>query len=209
MAHLFLDIETIPASERPLPEEVSVPGTYKDPVKIAEYQKANVETEFRKRAVITYKSQIICLAWAYDDEPVQAVHDTNEDNLLQVFFSNILRTDKQRQEFNACNFVGHNVMFDLKTIAQRCFKYGFNMSGITTLHAYSPRIIDTMKLFTLGDRQDYVSLDVIAKFLEIPLAKSMKGSEVYDEYLAGNIEKITEYCKNDVELTRLVYKKLT
>ena len=215
MKHLFLDIETIPAGEKPTPEEVSVPGTYKDPVKIAEYQKANVETEYRKRAVITYESRIICIAWAIDNEPVQALsidplhpnQDLAEHNLVYGFISRIYGTEELRKDLHATEIIGHNIMFDIKTIVQRCFKYNINCSALSALHAYHPRIKDTMRMFTLGDRTDLVSLSKVLKFFGIE-DKMMKGSEVYDEYLKGNLLKIIQYCKEDVEKERLVYNKM-
>ena len=216
MNELFIDIETIPAGERPLPEEVSVPGTYKDPVKITEYQKANIETEFRKRSLITYKSEIIVISFAFDNDPVTTLYEFSdpeghltEQDIVRNLYYYILGNEDLRKDMQASKIIGHNVMFDIKTIVQRCFKYGFHVPELAVLHQYHNRVADTMKMFTLGDRQDYVSLDVVSKFLGIEQTKSMKGSEIYDEYLAGNITKIAEYCAGDVELTRKVYRKLT
>ena len=216
MRKLFLDIETIPAGEKLPPEEIPVPGNYSKPEAIAKYQQENVEVEFRKRAVITYKSRIICICWAFDDEPVQGLFidstDPNQDlaehNLVYGFISRISGTEELRHDLLATEVIGHNVLFDLKTIVQRCYKYGIHCPGLTTLHAYSNRIVDTMKLFTLGDRQDLVSLDNVAKFLGLNETKSMKGSEVYDTYLNNEFDKILDYCKQDVNLTRTVYTHL-
>ena len=214
MNELFIDIETIPSGEKPTPDEVSVPGTYKDPVKIAEYQKANVDVEFRKRALITYKSEIIVISFAFDDDPVTTLYKTKEnpmteEDIVRNLYYYLLGNEELRKDMQSSKVIGHNVMFDLKTIVQRCFKYGLHVPELSILHQYHNRVADTMKLFTLGTREDYVSLDTVSKFLGIEQTKSMKGSEVYDEYLAGNITKIAEYCAGDVELTRKVYRKLT
>jgi hypothetical protein len=57
------------------------------------------------------------------------------------------------------------------------------------------------------DFKDYVSLDKIAKFLGLEGKEDgIDGSKVYDMWLEGQLEKIENYCRDDVELVREVYK---
>ena len=213
MNKLFLDIETIPAGEKLSLVEVEAPSNYKDETVILNYKKAEIEKEFLKRSLVTYKSEIICICYAFDDGPVHSIHkdldDYTEEDMIHIFYDRILGTEQLRKDMQAAIIVGHNVMFDIKTITQRFFKYGIHALEFATLNAYHPRVFDTMKAFTLGDRQDYVSLDTLAKFLGIEQTKLMKGSDVYKQYQDGNLQQIVEYCKGDVELVRKVYNKLT
>jgi predicted PolB exonuclease-like 3'-5' exonuclease len=48
-------------------------------------------------------------------------------------------------------------------------------------------------------------LDEIALMLGLPGKMGMSGAHVWDEYLAGNIEGIRNYCETDVLNTWLVY----
>lgn len=216
MNKLFLDIETIPAGEKLSLLEVDAPSNYKDEEKILQYKKDKIEEEYLKRSVVTYKSEIICICYAFDDEPVQSINKLSfnqmlgsEEDIIWKFYQHILSTEQLRKDMQAAIIVGHNVMFDIKTITQRFFKYGIHALEFATLNAYHPRVFDTMKAFTLGDRQDYVSLDTVAKFLGIEQTKTMKGSDVYEQYKQGNLQQIVDYCRNDVDLVRKVYNKLT
>ncbi len=48
-------------------------------------------------------------------------------------------------------------------------------------------------------------LDEISTMLGYPGKMGMSGANVWDEYLAGNIEGIRNYCETDVLNTYLVY----
>lgn len=207
MKRVFFDIETIPGGIPDL-DEVKVPSNYKDEEKILKYKEDNIEKEFRKRAVITHKSQVICIAWAVDNEEIQVVAGTDEETVIRTFINDLVGRETDKRELYSAEFVGHNVMFDLKTIVQRLFKYNIPVLALTELNSYSHRVRDTMRMFTLGDRQDLVSLDDVCTFFGIE-NKSMHGSEVYDYYILGDIDTITEYCKGDVQRVREVFGKLT
>lgn len=218
MNKLFLDIETIPAGEKLSLLEVDAPSNYKDEEKILQYKKDKIEEEYLKRSIVTYKSEIICICYAFDDEPTTSISKLNyaqdfgiitEEDLIREFYNSVLSIEQLRKDMQSAIIVGHNVMFDIKTITQRFFKYGIHALEFSSLTPYHPRVFDTMKAFTLGDRQDYVSLDTLAKFLGFEQTKLMKGSDVYKQYQDGNLQQIVEYCKGDVELVRKVYNKLT
>lgn len=218
MNKLFIDIETIPAGEKLSLLEVDAPANYKDEEKILQYKKEKIEEEYIKRSVVTYKSEIICICYAFDDEPVISISKFNygsefenvtEEDLIREFHKTLYSDEKIIKDLQASIIIGHNVMFDIKTITQRFFKYGIHALEFSSLTPYHPRVFDTMKAFTLGDRQDYVSLDTVSKFLGIEQTKLMKGSDVYKQYQDGNLQQIVEYCKGDVELVRKVYNKLT
>ena len=53
--------------------------------------------------------------------------------------------------------------------------------------------------------ENLASLGIGAVMLGYPGKMGMSGSRVWDEYLAGNIEGIRNYCETDVLNTYLVY----
>jgi len=50
-------------------------------------------------------------------------------------------------------------------------------------------------------------LDQIATMLGFPGKMGMSGDKVWDQYLAGNVEAIRNYCETDVLNTYLVYQR--
>jgi hypothetical protein len=69
--------------------------------------------------------------------------------------------------------------------------------------------LDTLEMWKFGDYKNFTSLDLLASVFDIPGSKSlMDGSEVNAQYYKHqNIEKIVEYCREDVVvLTQLFLK---
>jgi hypothetical protein len=55
-----------------------------------------------------------------------------------------------------------------------------------------------------------ISMDNLAKALGVKgKTVDMDGSQVWPEFEKGNIDKIANYCVDDVECTREIYNRLT
>jgi hypothetical protein len=67
-----------------------------------------------------------------------------------------------------------------------------------------------MDLWKFGDRKSYTSLELLAALFDIETSKSeMDGSMVNSVYYEEkNLEKIKEYCLQDVIVTANLYLKL-
>ena len=61
-------------------------------------------------------------------------------------------------------------------------------------------LLDTM---TLWHPLNKIKFDRLCKILGVPSPKTdMDGSKVYEAWKAGQIERIAEYCRGDVEAVR-------
>jgi len=67
------------------------------------------------------------------------------------------------------------------------------------------RHIDLMDVLAGYQARANAPLDQIASLLGFPGKMGMSGAKVWDEYLAGNIDGIRNYCETDVLNTYLVY----
>ena len=79
--NLFCDIESIPGEAMPDVTEIKVPANYKDPVKIAEYQKANQEDQYKAQALDSMKGRIICVGYAVEECGVMVITGDEIDTL--------------------------------------------------------------------------------------------------------------------------------
>jgi predicted PolB exonuclease-like 3'-5' exonuclease len=71
---------------------------------------------------------------------------------------------------------------------------------------YSEFIFDTMTQWAgYGNR---ISLDRLGRALSLGGKGDFNGSMVWDAIKNGEIERVAEYCAEDVELTRDIYKRM-
>lgn len=206
---IFIDIETIPGESKPALHEVSAPANYKDPEKIRAYQEANVDEVYRKQALDSMTGRVWCIGLAIDDAEPTAWVSESEKDLLEGLSSLLTKSNLAPREVM---WVGHNALsFDMRWLWRRCIKYGLTgLAGFIDLDRYRGNVRDTMLMWSCGDSRDYVSLDKLARFLGLgSKTPGMDGSKVYDLWCDGKAQECADYCKQDVELTRAVYQRLT
>lgn len=201
---MYLDIETIPA---PGSDLVKLKDLYEHKKKRYEEQGQKFSKKFQDFVGETNFSgsfgQILCIAYAIDEEEVQILTG-KEIDILKEFWA---------LAKNADLFIGHNVMdFDLKFIYQRSVIFRVKPTKELCFARYrSFPIYDTLREWQhWGGGSGLDSLDALAKAFDYPTSKQgIDGSQVYSYYQAGRLEEIYKYCKADVVLTRQVYKRMT
>lgn len=218
--NLTIDIETLPNPEFRGDITVSPPGNMSKPETIQKWkedceQKA-IDAEFRKLGLDGTRGQIFCIAWAFDEEPAECVSTKvdSEATMLSLFVANIksrLYQTPGRPE--TLKWVGHNITgFDLRYIWQRCVVNGIKPSINIPYKAkpWDDNVFDTcIEWKGQYGSNTSGSMGAICKAFGIEGKGDMDGSKVYDEYLAGNYQKIIDYCKDDVERVRKIHKRMT
>jgi len=230
--NIYLDIETIPGQSPKLKAEVAAtitpPGSMKKAETItkweAEEKPAAIEAAWRKFSFDGDRGEIVCIAWAVDEEPVQCVwrgiapgdaSTVGEDELINTFYDAVIAARRARRGLPPV-YVGHNVRdFDLRFLFQRTVMLRMHPSVILPYDARpgSDRIFDTMEAW--AGWRNRISLERLCKAFDIPTKGSelggedIDGSKVWDYVAAGRAGEVAEYCKADVERVREVYKRLT
>lgn len=192
---LFLDIETIPASEE-MHETLEKLHAKKSK------EGADFEEYLGKTALDGTFGRILCIGYAVDDDEVDVLYnEDNEAETLRQFWELAKNSDM---------FIGHNVMdFDLRFIYQRSIINNVVPSLDLNFARYrSFPIYDTMKEWVKWSNNS-IGLEPLALALGIPTPKEgIDGSQVYDFYKKGKVQEILDYCKRDVETTRAVFKRM-
>jgi predicted PolB exonuclease-like 3'-5' exonuclease len=135
--------------------------------------------------------------------------DEGEDGLIRRFFDGIEKFTPQLVSWNGGGFdlpVLHYRALVHRVRAHRYWEMGdedrdFRYNNY--ISRYHTRHIDLMDL--LGLYQGRVPLDELAQLLGLPGKVGMHGSQVWEAFLAGQIEAIRSYCEADVANTYLVY----
>lgn len=225
MTLLFLDIETIPANSPSIIEEfaktIKAPGQYKKPESIEEWMKENKESALKDLVAKTsfdgLYGQIACIAWAFDDGEIMSTHpDDSEVDCIDRFYrdvsahqATIYHGGSAQKDLTVC---GHNVAgFDLPFLKHRSII--LNVCPVPQIRKamnakpWDGCIADTMLMWN-QDREKRASMDKLCKAFGIKGKEGFDGSMVAETWPVDP-QKVIEYCKDDVERTRQIYKRIT
>ena len=216
---ITIDIETIGSDDPEIRESIAAnikpPGNYKKAESIetwlTEEKPALVDEAVARTGLDGATGQIICIGYAFDDEPAAATCTNNERALLIDFFDKIeTRRKMPKNHMRAPLFIGHNIAgFDLKFILKRCVINGIRPPFCIPFKAkpWDDVIFDTMAQW---DALNRISLDNLCRTLGIASSKGdMDGSKVWDAYRANERQRIADYCCRDVEAARAIYQRMT
>jgi hypothetical protein len=212
---LYLDIETIPTQLDwvidSIEKSIEPPKSLKKIESINEWmeneRESAIDAAYRKTALSGDFGQIVSIAWAFDDDDVQVKtfdlekrgYKNCEYDVLKTFFYSL--SGKKITEI-----IGHNhVGFDLPFIAKRCIVNGIESPIKLQYKPWDAGVYDTM---TKWDAKNFVKQDTLAKILGIDGKGDVDGSMVWDIVRAGDIERLKQYNKNDVETVRAIYKRM-
>lgn len=218
MKTLFIDLETIPCQNDELKDaiksRVKHPANIKKAESITKWEEEKrpqaEEEAILKTSFNGLYGEIIVIGYTIDDEEEFATYrrpeETERDMLLR-FWNEIGSYFKN--DFPL--WVGHNICeFDLRFLFHRSLINNVKPTLEIPYNdkPWSENVFDTL-YEVMGNNNAGGSLDAISKVLGIgQKTEGMHGSEVWPEYQKGNIGKITEYCMQDVNLTREIYKRL-
>lgn len=226
MAVITLDIETIPTNDANVIEQfrhsIAPPANYTKEETIAKWMEQNVESELdklvRKTALDGLYGQVLSIAWAIDDGQVYCVnrdsYDDSEAVLLCDFFSALSVTlrDEYGNRQAIHQWVGHYICgFDLRFIWQRCVINGVMPTVDIPYNAkpWDRNVFDTKIAWTGASQYSGAgSLDKLSSVMFGEGKGEINGANVYDYFKRGEIDKIVEYNKRDVEMCRKLYKKM-
>lgn len=226
MSIIYLDIETLPTNNDNLIEQlrhsIAPPANYTKEETIAKWMEQNAESELdklvRKTALDGLYGQILSISLAIDDGLVHCVYrssyDDSETVLLCDFFGVLsgLLCDEYGNRQSIHKWVGHYLSgFDLRFIWQRCVINGVPPSVKIPYDAkpWDDRLFDTKIAWTGANQYSGAgSLDKLSSVMFGEGKGEINGANVYDYFKRGEIDKIVEYNRKDVEMCRKLYKKM-
>lgn len=236
--NFIFDIETIPCQDAILMEvlrndmkaeldeglaNIRAPSNYKDESKIADYvnnahttmlagHEAKVQDAFLKTSFDGGMGQICVVGFAVNDEPpishqVENLSTTAERMLLEQFFESI---NQARKDGDPMCFIGHNLIaFDIRFVWQRAMvlnvKPPFNFPRDPK--PWGDSTFDTILAWSGLSRGG--SMDKLCRIFNIPGKGEMDGSKVWPMVQTGQIDAVASYCRDDVERTRALHRRMT
>ncbi len=143
--------------------------------------------------------------WSLGDE------SSDEKEIIERFYDGIERFSPQLVSWNGAGF-------DLPVLHYRALLHGVQAGRYwetgdedrafrfdNYLNRFHQRHLDLMDVLALYNNRAFAPLDQIATLLGFPGKMGMSGAQVFDEFQAGNLRGIREYCETDVLNTWLVF----
>ena len=219
--NVYLDIETIPDQSEGARDKIAV--SIQAPVAMSKsetiqawhsgegkYKGAKekaIEDKWRKTALDGTYGEVISISFAVAQGKIISLYrklEESEKELLTCFVEGVKEAMKERHPY----FIGHNIQFDLKFLFRRCvinnvdmpFKFPFKGRHEGTYFC-------TMEAWCgYGER---ISQDRLCKALGIEgKPDDIDGSKVWDVVQSGDIERVVEYNRDDVDKVRQIHSRL-
>lgn len=217
---LFLDIETVPQHYRWEDLDERSAQLFADKTRPEQERtgKNAEELYVAKGGILAEFGKIVCIGvGAIRGEGnsaqlrVSSFHGDDERELLLRF------TEMLSQHYSTDGhwLCGHNGKeFDFPWIARRCVVHGIPLPRLLDIAGLKPWEVghlDTMNLWSFGDRKAYTSLALLTHILGIPTPKDdISGADVARVYWEEkDLERIAAYCRKDVVATTQLFLRLT
>ena len=215
---LVIDIETVPIVEKhaQLDSKMQEHWDKKSVFFRNEEERSSAELFEDRGGIYAEFGKVICIGLGYftysgNDLHFRATYLANheESSLLSAFNSQLAKFPKENLKLCAHN----GKEFDYPFLCRRMLINDLDLPEVLQISGKKPwevALVDTMELWKFGDRKSFTSLDLLASIFNIESSKSdIDGSQVAHVYYnEGNLEKIGEYCVNDVIVTAQVFLKL-
>lgn len=199
---LVIDIETISLPDAPIPE-FSAPANLKDPEKIRAAIEQKRADWLADGALHAERGQVVLIGMQGEDNTPTYFGGSGEpeSELLKVVWDRVDRLSP---------VIGFNLhRFDLPFLIRRSWINGVHVpmgSIFQRGRIDENRWIDLLKVWQCGDRQEYISLDMLARTL---LGRGKEGTRAdFGKLWAEDRQKAIDYCKADVQLTYECAKKM-
>jgi uncharacterized protein YprB with RNaseH-like and TPR domain len=214
---LFIDIETVSQFSTLGEASEEHRKCWEKKAKHFHREECDAESLYREKAGIFAEfAKVIVIGLGYftpDREEFRctAIYGDDEKTLLEEFIQLL----NEGFETSSIRFCGHNGKeFDYPFLARRIVANGLVLPAPLQLMGKKPwenPHFDTLEMWKFGDYKHFVSLDTLAMTLGLPSSKTdIDGSQVHEAYYEEqDLERIAEYCKQDVILTARVFEKLT
>lgn len=210
--YVYLDVETVPVQDPEavfdIRSQIKPPANLKKQESIdawfAEHGEQAGADLVAKTSFDGARGHVCTIAWAVNDGPVASCHASSvgdEAGIITAMFS-------QLPMYKSVIFVGHNIAgFDLPFLRKRAIILGVTLAQQfpRDVKSWDKNIHDTMTMW--AGHRDTISMDNLCKALGIPGKSGMDGSQVAQAWTDRRHDEIEQYCRDDVERTRLIHQK--
>ncbi len=212
--YMYFDIETIPCQDPAyldtLRAKVKPPANIKKPESIAKWLDENRDRValdmLAKTSFDGGRGHVCTISWAKDDGEIHVAHAETLDQergVIEMFFASL-------DPYHSETLVGHHISgFDIGFLRKRAIVLGIKMPDNASFprdpKPWDRSIDDTMTMW--AGSKDRISMNDLADILGIEGKGDFTGSMVAAAWANGEHQTISDYCKDDVRMTREIHKR--
>jgi len=204
---IVFDIETAPLPEPEIAKFMpvfSAPANFKDPEKIQQAIDTKKIEWAMEAALSPVTGRIDAIGYVLQEPAItqcQMVGDKEfgtETEVIKNFWAMVSLHSNYE-------FVGFNIKrFDLPFLVRRSWKLGITIpAGIRGQRYWGDQFVDLMEVWQLGNNQEYMALDRLAKFMGLP-GKAGTGADFHKM----DPEQKRQYLETDLELTKALAERM-
>ncbi len=181
MDYFYVDVETVPLDK----------GWYSE-----------LSEDERKKLLNPIDSRIIAIGVQKNADPIQIFSGEDEGKILAAFWSTLTT---RPQGSGPYRMVGFNIKdFDLPFLVTRSFLKGVKIHPFLLKDVVDVR--EQIAAFKYGPTRG--KLKEFAALLGMSVLDDVDGSQVAERYWKGELSKILDYLRRDVELTRAMHVRI-
>jgi 3'-5' exonuclease len=210
---LFIDIETIPASQSFDTLDPSMQMLWEKKSKQLRTSEQTAGEVYERAGIYSEFGKIICISVGVIKDSnslsfrLKSFFNDDEKKLLSEFSAMLTKFTSTNREALLCAHNGKE--FDYPYIARRMIINRMIIPDILDNAGKKPwevNLLDTMDLWKFGEYKNFTSLDLLTSVLGIPTPKDdIDGSQVAGVYYEDNdLPRIALYCEKDVLATAQV-----
>ena len=169
--------------------------------------RAKREDDWRKGALDCLDGRVLCVGVAVEDGgPKVLMEDTEEATLARLQAGLERCAGKARGRLRIWTWNGFG--FDRGWLARRASRLKLYELSSRTAVGKPWEADDLMLAWQMGNRRQRSKLDDVCAFYGIErTANPIKGSEVLDRYMAGDLDAIRDHCIDDVRVLQLLHRE--
>lgn len=211
---VYFDVETIPTQSAEVIEHIRAtikpPATLKKPESIAAWIAENGAEAAAEATLKTSfdggRGHVCTIAWAKNNGEIKVRHAANiaeERAVIEAFFNDL-------DPYHSETIVGHNITgFDIPFLLKRAVVLWVKLPPAVSFprdpKPWDKTVFDTMTAWS--GAKDRISMDALCGIFGIQGKDGFDGSMVYPAWVAGEHDRIKEYCAADVSAVRQIHQR--
>jgi hypothetical protein len=203
---LFFDIETAPMIGAADWVEVGdPPKNYTKADTIEAWKREDAVKQLEKAALDLDLCRVVAIGWAANDGPVSSMTNEPEQDMLNMFWSDVREPGRTLVGFNCLGF-------DLPVLVRRSQYLGVPVPYLNLGKYKHTGILDVMQMLSFDGLVRARSQSFYCKRFNItggPVADTITGADIGRLVEAGEWDKVQVHVEADVEKTRALYRRVT